>query len=84
MAEISIVSGRALRRIKTSLQSCKLGNHDLVDIASHSHWDGESMEVRWCRHCGSVVIDRDYDGRVQPGGIMAMKSPTVAKLTQNL
>lgn len=84
MAEISTSSWLALLRIRASLQNCRLGNHDLVDIASDSHGGGESTEVRWCKNCGSIVVDGECDGRVQPGGVQPMKGPEVSKLAQNL
>lgn len=73
-----------IKLIKTAMKECPKGNHDLVDIYSYSNGFGESEEVRWCRKCGSVVIDLEYDGRVQPGRIMTMESPQVSKLAQKL
>lgn len=35
--------------------------------------------VRWCSHCGAVVVDEDYDGRTNPGAIRAMEFPALAK-----
>lgn len=34
--------------------------------------------VRWCRTCGSIVIDLEFDGRTKPGEIMRLKSPLIA------
>lgn len=35
--------------------------------------------VRWCKYCGAVVVDEDYDGRTNPGQIKSMQFPTLAK-----
>lgn len=56
------------------MNNCKIGNHKFVKIISF----GVSMEsavVRWCKECGSVVVDLDYDGKTSPGAIMSLKSP---------
>jgi hypothetical protein len=52
--------------------SCLKGDHELIVI----YEDGDSNEsnvVRWCPNCGSIVVDKDYDGRSNPGHIMNMK-----------
>ena len=60
--------------------SCKSGKHDLVVIYEQDTISpGVSAVVRWCSTCGSIVIDRDVDGRTQPGYIMLMKSPEISK-----
>jgi hypothetical protein len=38
---------------------------------------GSESVVRWCRNCGGVVVDTDYDGRTNPGDIMKMKFPKI-------
>ena len=53
-------------------ESCLKGNHELIDIY-HTGDDNESDVIRWCPNCGSVVIDKDYDGRTNPGQVMGMK-----------
>ncbi|MBI4158528.1 MAG: hypothetical protein HY505_02845 [Candidatus Yanofskybacteria bacterium] len=35
--------------------------------------------VRWCPLCGSVVIDVETDGRIQPGRVMKIRSPEIAR-----
>jgi hypothetical protein len=35
--------------------------------------------VRWCKHCGAVVVDEDSDGRIYPGQIKQMQFPAIAK-----
>lgn len=53
--------------------------HDLVKIASKPYQVTDAVEVvRWCRDCGAVVIDVDYDGRTSPGAIMPMRFPQLA------
>ena len=31
--------------------------------------------VRWCKICGAIVVDRDYDGRTNPGQVKKMQFP---------
>ncbi len=70
------------RQHKTALElllECHKGMHKFEEIYRH----GNSMEenvTRWCRVCGSVVVDVDYDNRTNSGQIMKMKSPIVSKL----
>lgn len=56
-------------------------NHRLIEIMRkpvHVVPDGEQV-VRWCKDCGSVVIDIDADDRtVHPGGIVSMEFPRIA------
>lgn len=35
--------------------------------------------VRWCKHCGAVVVDEDSDSQTYPGKIKQMQFPTLAK-----
>lgn len=54
---------------------CREGKHNLGVIYRHSG-DGMSTDVvRWCKDCGAVVIDCDYDNRTNPGQIMKMRFP---------
>jgi len=55
-------------------------SHDLVALMFGGSSD-EAEVVRWCRNCGAVVIDLDYDGRVAAGVIMQMRVPTLTKST---
>jgi hypothetical protein len=59
--------------------------HQLVEMMrkpAHVMPDAEQV-VRWCKDCGSVVIDIDADGRtVHPGGIVEMGFPILAKQAQ--
>ena len=59
-------------------QSCLAGNHALIEIYRDKHsWDESYKVVRWCRECGSVVVDEEFDGRTYPGRIMKMKHPEI-------
>ncbi len=59
------------------MERCKPGKHSLVVILSVNNWDCSEV-VRWCRVCGSVVVDIDVDNRTQPGRIMKMRTPQIA------
>ena len=59
-------------------KDCKKGNHDLIKILSNKHsWDCSEKVVRWCKYCGCIRIDEDYDGRIKKGKIMKMKIPQI-------
>ncbi len=53
---------------------CKSGQHNLVIINSNG-CDNEEKVVRWCKDCGAIVVDLDYDGRTNPGHYMKMRLP---------
>ena len=54
--------------------NCNIGNHDLIKI--YETETGMSSDVvRWCRICGGIVMDVDYDDRTNPGQVMKMKFP---------
>jgi len=61
---------------------CKIqereGKCDLKKIITH-HMAVSEEVVRWCSHCGGIVIDEDYDGHTNPGSIRPMEFPTLAK-----
>ena len=59
-------------------EECKKSNHSLQKIYE-SGGDMESDVVRWCEVCGSVVVDSDFDGRIKPGAVMGMLSPSITK-----
>jgi len=48
---------------------------DLQVIYTQPMGDAEAV-VRWCKRCGAVSVDRDYDGRTNPGDYMQMRFPT--------
>lgn len=63
------------------IKRCKQGNHELVMIYSfYEHGEDDAgIVVRWCKVCGAVVVDEDYDGRTKPGAYMRMKLPSVTE-----
>lgn len=64
--------------MKDELESCKKGIHDLIKIYVDAKWDSDNV-VRWCKNCGGIVVDVDYDGRTHPGRIMNMRFPNTIK-----
>lgn len=54
------------------------GTHELTEIHSVELGGGVSRVVRWCAKCGAVVVDTDFDGRVKPGDVVAMKHPEMS------
>lgn len=53
------------------------GIHDLIVIYRSREFYGATDVVRWCTTCGSIVVDKDFDGRTNAGQIMKMKFPTL-------
>lgn len=54
--------------------------HDLEVIdAVPDQMPGAYRVVRWCKLCGAVVVDLDYDGRTSPGAVVPMKFPGFLK-----
>lgn len=63
------------------LKKCMGGSHKWVKVYEKNTLSpGTSEVVRWCNICGSVVVDIDFDGRTNPGQIMKLKSPEIAKI----
>lgn len=61
-------------QLSEKFKECQNANHTLVDI----YWNGNEMDqdvVRWCKICGAIVVDRDYDGRTNPGQVKKMQFP---------
>jgi hypothetical protein len=59
-------------------EDCKKGNHDLIIVLRHRHsWDESEQVVKWCRYCGCIRVDLEFDCRVSPGYIMPMKIPQI-------
>jgi len=53
---------------------------NLVVIASTVSLSDDSEEVvRWCSHCGAIVVDMDYDDRTNPGYYKPVQFPEIAK-----
>ena len=63
------------------LENCRKGYHELTEIYRAHRLDDYDEEhvVRWCKECGAVVVDADYDGRTYAGKIMKMKFPKIVK-----
>ncbi len=49
----------------------------LETLRRFTHLDTESV-VRWCPECGTVVIDREVDGRLM-GSVVKMKFPKAVR-----
>jgi hypothetical protein len=58
---------------------CNKGNHNLKLITIVREDTISADVVRWCDICGAIVIDTDYDHRTNPGAIMKMRFPDLAK-----
>ncbi len=54
---------------------CDGRNHNLRTIMKTGQPE-EQKVVRWCKDCGSVVVDMDVDGRTSAGYYVRMLSPT--------
>lgn len=48
--------------------------HDLI-IVTESGPSHHREVVRWCRKCGAIVVDLDFDNRTKPGHYMKMRIP---------
>ena len=55
---------------------CDGHTYNFIIITEYDYTQMDSKVVRWCRDCGGVVVDRDYDGRTNPGAIMGMIFPS--------
>lgn len=62
------------------IKECIKGNHDLIEVNRAYYLYNEDHVVRWCKVCGSVVVDIEVDGRTMAGAIMAMKAPESYRL----
>lgn len=62
------------------IEDCIKGNHDLIEVSRDYYLYNEDHVVRWCRICGSVVVDIEVDGRTRIGAIMKMKAPESYRL----
>ncbi len=58
------------------MNNCNKGNHDLIEIFGASSLNPiDETVVRWCKNCGGVVVDQDFDGRTNPGEFRKMQLP---------
>lgn len=62
------------------IKECIKGNHDLIEVNRAYYLYNEDHVVRWCKVCGSVVVDIEVDGRTMAGAIMEMKAPESYRL----
>ena len=65
--------------LKSALNECKNGNHDLISIHCSGYANDTVEVVRWCRICGCVVVDAENDYRIDPGRIRKMEAPAISK-----
>lgn len=55
---------------------CDRKNHPLKEILRTGYTDDKQNVVRWCPDCGAVVVDSEFDGRIDPGRVMKMRFPS--------
>lgn len=61
-------------------EKCKEGLHPLVEIHREDlGYDACDRVIRWCPICGSIVIDREFDGRLQPGYFQKLTQPKIVQ-----
>ena len=58
-------------------EECAKGNHDLIEVHRSYYLYDEDHVVRWCRTCGSVVVDVEVAGSTMAGSIMKMIAPEI-------
>lgn len=83
--DASILEQKLEEFLRTNTCLANNGKHDLVEIATQREcMPGAVGVIRWCSRCGSVVIDRDVDGRTNPGAILKMREPLFIQAIRNL
>ena len=70
-----------MQDIREALHRCNTGDHELIEASRHSFGEEEYV-IRWCKVCGAIVGDIEYDGRVQAGQQFKMMGPQALKLVQ--
>jgi hypothetical protein len=63
--------------IVAAMHKCNQGDHDLIEILRSTGYETDEV-ARWCRICGAVVVDYEYDGRLA-GHSIKMMGPLVSK-----
>lgn len=58
--------------VANKIQQCLKDNHDLMEIYRASYSNKGDAVVKWCRTCGAVVVDLEYDGKIVSGGVIKM------------
>lgn len=55
---------------------CDRKNHNFKVITeSKTELCSASKVVRWCKDCGAITVDRESDGRINPGYYMKIIGP---------
>lgn len=60
-------------------KNCKKGKHLFINIHRCFDNDNSELVVRWCKNCGSVIVDCEYDNRVNSGYYLDLQTPKIAK-----
>ena len=58
---------------------CNGKDHNLIEILTVYQSYDEEIVVRWCKDCGAIVVDIDYDGRTYAGRHTSMQFPEYLK-----
>jgi len=61
------------------LTNCKKGKHIYQNIYDTLTGPCIYEIIKWCKVCGSVIIDLEEEGIVYPGKIMQAQSPDILK-----
>ncbi len=65
------------QELKKYQMECSLHHSESLKVIYVHYLKFDSYNVvRWCPKCGAVVVDCDYDGRINPGQILKMRFPT--------
>lgn len=63
-----------------NLEKCAHGNHAFKEIMFVNPGEYEDMQVvRWCPDCGAIRVDTDSAMKTNPGTIMPLTLPEIAK-----
>lgn len=63
---------------KFDFSECQKGLHRFKIITKRDFGD-EELAVRWCPQCGAIVVDREFDGRLDPGYYQKLKYPEITE-----
>lgn len=71
--------------VKGLIKDCLKGKHKFVELLRKENLEELELVARWCKNCGSVVIDLEYDNRLyKAGGIMSITGSEVTKLMNRI
>ena len=73
-----VVSQVDLRYPRVPHVSCQ-DSHSLIELRRIWTGGGAEAVIRWCEHCGAIVVDRDYDGHTDSGHYRKMELPSGAE-----